>query len=139
MAHTSSDLRSICRAFVAAAIEAEQFGPETIEEVCLWPETVLKTLVSAEDSGLLAPGGLERLKASLQKGVSISSNYSGMAGDVMGCQWMEQARPQGKRFGWFWQAVLLTWAWARGFFGESMQSNVGRLASPPTVLAAGRK
>ena len=74
-----------------AAAAANSFGPLSITEVCNWPHSVWQSFVEGAKSGRLAAGSMERLHNLLTAGVAVCSAYSGMAGDIMGCQWMFQA------------------------------------------------
>jgi hypothetical protein len=52
---------------------------------------VWHSMLEANRQGKLPVGGLDRLRTFLCDGVDVSSAYSGMAGDIMGCQFMSQA------------------------------------------------
>ena len=64
----------------------QQHGPTDIKEVMDWPVFAFASLQASEH--LLPPHALARLHMFLEEGVSTSSAYSGMGGDIVGCQLM---------------------------------------------------
>jgi len=78
------------REAIRRAEQENRFGPRTAQEACNWPCEVWQSILAASKSGLLPPGYLDRLRATMVQGISCSSAYSGVAGDILGCQFMVQ-------------------------------------------------
>ena len=67
------------RCIMAEASRVLRPGPQSLDELCSWPLTVVQSLVSAKDGN--DGERFSRLKALLGRGLWIDSDYSGIAGE----------------------------------------------------------